>query len=110
MDSIVEDDDGSSSGDYTPENSVVNQLLSSMGAGGNAEMLRLIASNRLGNTRCNGTASAAGSSVAVATASGGGSHQSSRSTYFKRLPFCMHHKLIKPIFDLTMQNTFGLVF
>lgn len=91
MDSIVEDDDGSSSGDYTHENSVVNQLLSSMGAGGNAEMLRLIASNRLGNARnSNGTATfGSGLSGAVATSSGGGGggHQSSRSMYFKRLPF-----------------------
>lgn len=97
MDSIVEDEDGSSSGDFTQENSVVNQLLSSMGAGGNAEMMRLIASNRLmGNSRCNGTS---GSTVAVGTLAsggggvgggcGGGHHQSTRSTYFKRLPsFC----------------------
>lgn len=83
MDSIVEDDDCSTSGDYTNENSVVNQLLSSMGAGGNDEMLRLIATNRLGsNARSNGTSSVAAASVG--TVSGGGVHQSSRSTYFKR--------------------------
>lgn len=77
----MEDDDGSSSGEYTPENSLVNQLLNSMEAGGNADLMRLIASNRLGNARNTGVASV----VPV----GSGAHHPSRSTYFKAVYNCL---------------------